>query len=175
MNTEQGFAVWITGLPASGKSSICRELVVLLKRRGIVPAVLESDSLRSILTPEPSYDQAERDRFYLQMAEIGALLARQGIPVIFDATANRRAYRDHARARISPFVEVFVDCALETCRDRDPKGIYTAAAKGTASNVPGLQAVYEPPPAPEIIVDGSEPPSVSAKRVFAHLKDLRCI
>jgi adenylylsulfate kinase len=170
MSGEKGFAVWITGIPASGKSSITRELVLDLNLMGISPAVLESDSLRTILTPALTYMQDERDRFYLQLAEFGALLARQGIPVLFDATANRRAYRDHARSLIARFVEVFVNCNVDICRNRDPKGIYAAASLGSASNVPGIQAAYENPQYPEVILDCIENPSVSAKMILEHLK-----
>ncbi len=108
MKGKQGFAVWITGIPASGKSSITRELVGKLNEQGVLPAVLGSDALRSILTPEPTYSPEERDRFYRQMAQIGEMLCREGIPVIFDATANRREYRNHARSRINSFSEVLV-------------------------------------------------------------------
>jgi adenylylsulfate kinase len=175
MNEEKGFAVWITGIPASGKSSITRELVACLNRLGISPSVLESDAMRRVLTPQPSYDQDERDRFYLQLADLGTVLAHQGLPVIFDATANRRAYRDHARTRITRFVEVFVDCTIELCVARDPKGLYQAANRGIASHVPGLQAVYEPPLTPEVTVDCRDSPSVSAERIIAYLKELRYI
>ena len=170
MSGEKGFAVWITGLPSSGKSSITRELAASLNREGISPALLESDAVRAVLTPEPTYVQEERDRFYLQLTELGALLVRQGIPVIFDATANRREYRDHARSRITRFAEVFVNCTVDICKERDPKGIYAAAFRGTAKNVPGLQAEYEPPLAPEVTVDCRESPSVSAEMILAYIK-----
>jgi adenylylsulfate kinase len=171
MNGKKGFAVWITGIPASGKSSITRELVARLNLEGCRPAVLESDAMRAILTPEPTYHQGERDRFYRQLADFGELLLRQGIPVIFDATANRREYRDHARSRMDQFVEVLVKCAVDICRERDPKSIYEAASRGSASNVPGVQAVYETPLTPEVTVDCSESPSVNADRIIAHLRE----
>jgi adenylylsulfate kinase len=170
MKRKQGFAVWITGLPASGKSSITRELVGKLNEQGVLPAVLESDALRSILTPEPTYSPEERDRFYLQMARIGEMLCREGIPVVFDATANRREYRDHARSRISSFLEVFVECPLELCRKRDPKRIYAAADQGKAVNVPGVQATFEPPLEPDVVVDGRDDPRISADTIFRQLK-----
>lgn len=175
MNGQLGFAVWITGLPASGKSSIARELVALLEQAGIVPVVLESDVLRSILTPRATYHEEERDRFYLQMAQIGALLVHQGRSVIFDATANRRIYRDRARALITPFIEVFVQCPLDVCRGRDPKGIYADAANGTAANVPGVQAVYEPPQAPDLTVDCRDIPGDSAGRILVFLRQIHRI
>jgi len=171
MKGKQGFAVWISGLPASGKSSITRELVGKLNEQGVLPAVLGSDALRSILTQEPTYSLEERDRFYLQMAQIGEMLCRQGIPVIFDATANRREYRDHARSRIISFLEVIVECPLELCRKRDPKGIYAAAEQGKAVNVPGVQAPFEPPLQPDIVVHGREDPRISADIIFRVLKN----
>jgi adenylylsulfate kinase len=83
--------------------------------------------------------------FYGSLAFIGRVLIEHGISVIFDATANRRSYRSRAREHISRFVEVFVDCPLEVCASRDPKGIYRMAREGKTSHVPGLQASYEPP------------------------------
>ncbi len=172
MKGKQGFAVWITGLPASGKSSITRALVGKLNEQGISPAVLESDALRSILTPEPTYDTEERDRFYRQMAQIGEMLSHEGIPVVFDATANRREYRNHARSLISSFLEVLVECPLELCRKRDPKGIYAAAEQGKTMNVPGAQAPYEPPLEPDVVVDGREDPRISADAIVRRLRQL---
>lgn len=133
-------------------------------------AVLESDLLRQIFTPHPRYDEEERDNFYRQMAYVGILLTQHGVPVIFDATANRRIYRDRVRQQIAKFLEVYVDCPLTICISRDPKGIYRAARMGTANAVPGLQAVYEPPQEPDLVVRGDEEaPEVAAQRIVAKL------
>jgi adenylylsulfate kinase len=148
------FAVWMTGLPASGKSTITRVLVRELASRGVDVAVLESDVLRQVLTPRATYSDDERQEFYRAMAYIGSLLATHGVPVVFDATANRRAYRAPAREAIDRFVEVYVDCPLEVCMARDPKGIYRRAQSGEASTVPGVQAAYEPPTRPDVVVSG---------------------
>jgi adenylylsulfate kinase len=171
VTAKQTFGIWITGIPSSGKSTITRELVTLLQERGIHPAVLESDSLRKVLTPEPTYRPAERDRFYQQMADLGALIVRWGVPVIFDATANRRRYRDRARLSIPCFLEILIACPLEECRKRDPKGIYAAAASGTASNVPGIQTDYEPPLAPEITLDGRMSARDNARKIIEKLRE----
>lgn len=167
---KKAFALWITGLPASGKSTLTKALAAQLTLRGIDAAVLESDELRKVLTPEPHYDDKERERFYGQMNYIGALLVRHGVPVIFDATGNRCAWRDQARRNIARFLEVYVQSPLEVCMARDPKGIYRQARDGQASAVPGLQADYEPPEHPDIIVDGDrEAPESAAMRVIAKL------
>lgn len=167
---QPAFAVWITGLPASGKSMLTSALIRTLSRRGVQAAVLESDALRRILTPHPCYSEEEREVFYGAMASIGRLLTEQGVPVIFDATANRRAYRDRARGEILRFLEVYVDTPLSVCIARDPKGIYRKAQEGTAATVPGLQATYEPPLSPEIVIKGDrESPEIGADRIVTNL------
>jgi len=167
---DKAFAIWVTGLPASGKSTIVQALSSALAARGVDAAVLESDVLRTVFTPHPRYDQEERDTFYRQLVYVGSLLIKHGVPVIFDATANRRIYRDHAREQISRFLEVYVECPLEVCMARDPKGIYRAGREGTATIVPGLQDTYEPPANPDVIVRGdSESPKIAAQRIVSKL------
>lgn len=174
LEKQQAFAIWVTGLPASGKSTLVTRLKAQLAARGIEAAVLESDVLRTIFTPHPRYDDEERVTFYRQMTFIGTLLADHGVPVIFDATANRRAYRDEARRRISRFLEVYLDSPLETCIARDPKGIYRQARQGSADAVPGIQAAYEAPENPDMVVHGDrELPEAAAGRIIAKLTEKR--
>jgi adenylylsulfate kinase len=175
MNRQNGFAIWITGMPASGKSSITRELVRMMESYRLPLVVLESDVMRTILTPQATYEDSERDWFYHALASLGSVIAKNGVNVIFDATANRRTYREHARALISRFVEVYVQCPLDVCIKRDPKGIYRDAGKGKASTVPGLQKAYEPPENAEIILDCRDPAETSAGTILDVLKQLRYI
>jgi len=165
------FAVWLTGLPASGKSTITRALVRELALRGMPVAVMESDVLRAILTPDATYGDDERDAFYRALAALGALLVTQGVPVVFDATANRRVYRDAARTAIGHFLEVHVECPLEVCIARDPKGIYRKAQAGGAATVPGLQASYEPPVHPDVTVSGTGDAQEAVRQVVKALED----
>jgi adenylylsulfate kinase len=168
---DAAFAVWLTGLPASGKSTIARVLLVELQQRGLRPAWLESDALRALLTPQARYDDAERELFYESLVHLGAFLAQRGVPVILDATANRRAYRDAARQRIARFAEVFVDCPQRVCEARDPKGLYSRARQGAVSSLPGAQAAYEPPLAPELVVRGDvESPQEAAAGIVRLLE-----
>lgn len=155
------FAAWLTGRPASGKSAIARELVGLLHERGVEVSVLESDVMRTQLTPFPRYDEADRDFFYRTLAEIGAHLVNGGRPMVFDATANRRAYRDAGRKAIERFAEVYVDTPLEICKARDPKGLYRG----------GMTIDYEPPLTPELVIDGSRTaPAEGARAILALLE-----
>jgi adenylylsulfate kinase len=168
---EPAFAVWLTGLPASGKSTVARALASELGGRGIRAAVLESDAVRREISPQSKYDDAERDAFYATLAYLAGVLVLHGVPVIVDATANRRAYRDRARAAIPRFLEAHVACPLAVCQARDPKGIYRRGAAGTARNVPGVSAPYEPPLTPEVVVDGErEDPAAAAGRIVSELE-----
>jgi adenylylsulfate kinase len=162
------FAVWITGLPASGKSTIVRALKNQLAERGVDVAVLESDVLRKMFGGDHPYEECARDAFYRQMVFIGSLLYEHGVPVVFDATANRRAYRDRARRQFDRFLEVYLDVPMETCMARDPKGIYRSAKTGEAKNVPGLQDPYESPQSPDLIVHRGDP-QADARRIVEKL------
>lgn len=171
---KPAFAIWITGLPSSGKSTLSTALAAQLAARGADVAVLESDALRRVLTPHPTYTAEERDVFYHAMAYIGTLLVDHGVPVIFDATAHRRAYRDRARRWIPRFLEVYVDCPLSECMRRDAKGIYKRAREGAAGTVPGLQEAYEPPEQPDLVVAGNcENLEAAARRVTQKLMEKR--
>jgi adenylylsulfate kinase-like enzyme len=162
------FAVWLTGLSGSGKSAIARELLAQLHARGVDAAVLESDVLRTQLTPFPRYDEADREFFYGAMIEMGLVLLKAR-PVLFDATANLRKYRDAARQRMVRFAEVYVDTPLEVCRARDTKGLYKS---GKTTQLPGVGAPYEPPLAPELTVHGERgTPAAAAAEIVALLAE----
>jgi len=142
---EPGWAVWITGLPASGKSTIARALKRRLEEMGVDAYILESDVVRKVLTPRPTYTLEEREFFYNAFVYIGVLLVQNGVNVIFDATAHKRRWRRAARGLIDKFLQVYIRCPFEVCRERDPKGIYRMAETGEAQFVPGAQVEYEEP------------------------------
>lgn len=152
-DVREGFGVWLTGLPASGKSAIAGWLKARLAQADLAVEVLESDAIRRLVTPAPTYSADERGLFYRALAFFGSRLVAHGVPVIFDATANRRAYRDLARALIQNFVEVAVVCPLDVCRQRDQKGTYGRGLTGQSATVPGLQDPYEPPLKPELTIE----------------------
>jgi len=170
---SEGFAIWITGLPASGKTALAEVIIRRLDEwYGMKVTHLESDTLRKVLTPEPIYSLKERDWFYEVMTFMGQMLTSNGISVILDATANRRRHRDKARTSITKFMEVYVKCPLQSCMARDPKGIYQMAKTGKASTVPGIQDAYEEPEAPEIIIESDRlSPEEGAEHVLARLKE----
>jgi adenylylsulfate kinase len=149
------FAIWITGLPASGKSTIVSALEPLLEGLGLTVEVLESDEVRRVITPIPTYSEAERDLFYRALAFTGQKLVAHGVTVVFDATASRRVYRDFARSVIPRFIEISVECPLTTCMERDKKGTYKKGQQGKSLTVPGLQSPYEAPIDPDLRIDST--------------------
>lgn len=154
-----GAVVWLTGLPASGKSTLAARLRERLEALGRASVVLDGDQVRQTLWPRPGYSTEERDAFYRTLAGLAALLARQGLLVLVAATAPQRAHRDAARALAPRFVEVFVDVPAEECARRDPKGLWAKARAGEAPTLPGAGARYEAPQAPEVRAAGGEDPA----------------
>jgi adenylylsulfate kinase len=157
----RGAVVWLTGLPASGKSTLAERIVADLREARVASVVLDGDEVREALVPAPGHDEPGRDAFYRTLGELAALLARRGLVVVVAATAHRRAWREHARGRAPRFVEVYVATPLDECRRRDPKGLYARAA--SLPDLPGVGVPYEPPPRPEVIArSGDERPAATA-------------
>jgi adenylylsulfate kinase len=151
-----GIAVWITGLPGSGKSSIADSL----KERLPDFVVLRMDELRKVVTPEPSYSDEERDIVYRCLVFLAKELTDLGHSVIIDATGNLKKWRELARSLIPGYVEVYLECSIDECRRRElqrretrgaPRDIYKKGEKGWP--VPGVNAPYEKPVSPEIVID----------------------
>lgn len=173
MTQKRGFAVWLTGLPASGKSTLAVALAEELAKLGVNVQILDSDDLRECLTPQPTYNREERDWFYRVMIHIGSLLTQNGVNVIFAATANRRYHRAWARRELNKFMEVYLKCPLEVCMERDDKEIYTKALAGEATTVPGLQDPYELSESPELTVETDKmSPHECAQQIVDRMKKL---
>ena len=164
------WAVWLTGPPAAGKTSVARAFLELARKEGIRAIHLESDELRRILTPAPTYEPAERDRFYAQVAALAALLVGQGFPVVIDATAPRRAHREKARELIGRFLEIHVDAPAALREERDPKGLYRKAREGLAPHLPGATEAYEDPVRPDLRLDGTRPAEEGAEALLARVR-----
>lgn len=166
------FAIWFTGLPASGKSTLANLLAQEIQQYQRQVQVLDSDQIREVLTPNPTYDQEERAWFYQTLAYIAGLLVNNQVNTIVAATAHRREYRMRARDYLPNMIEIYVKCSLETCMARDQKGIYAKALSKESVHVPGVQELYETPEAPAIIVDTEQnSPQDCLSKVMVRLAD----
>jgi adenylylsulfate kinase len=169
------WAIWITGPPGSGKSTLARLAAGRLAAVGAPATVLELDRLRAVITPQASYADVERDVVYRALVFIATALVGAGQPVIIDATGHRREWRDLARACLTRFAEVQLECPLALCRAREeirpcgfaPEHIYAAAGRPGA-RVPGVDVAYEPPAAAELVIDTAHVgPEAAADRLAA--------
>jgi len=151
-----GKALWITGLPGSGKSTIADAI----KASHPDFIILRMDELRKCVTPDPTYSDAEREIVYRSLVYLAERITGLGHNVIIDATGNMRRWRELARGLIPQYTEIYLKCPLQECikRERErqkthgaPKGIYKKGEKGWP--VPGVNTPYEEPLAPEIIID----------------------
>jgi adenylylsulfate kinase len=164
-----GIAVWITGLPGSGKSTIADAVKDL--NQGFI--VLRMDELREMVTPEPTYSEAERELVYRSLVYMAVKLTGSGHNVIIDATGNMRRWRELARLHIPGYIEVYLKCPLEFCRSREsarketrkaPRDIYKKAGAGWP--VPGVNVSYEEPVDPEIVIESDHTSPLEAARII---------
>ncbi|MBS7247506.1 MAG: adenylyl-sulfate kinase [Candidatus Jordarchaeales archaeon] len=173
------WTVWLFGLPGSGKSTIARELQGLLAERDIKSQILSTDLLRKVVTPNPTYSEEEREIVYGVLVFIARLLNDNGINVIIDATANRKAYREKGRKEIENILFVYVKCPLEVCMRREatrketygaPRKIYEKGLSGESRTVPGLGVPFEEPENPDVIVESDKlSPKECALKIFNNI------
>jgi adenylylsulfate kinase len=167
----RGVVVWLTGLPASGKSTMAEALHDELVKRGHAVARLDGDQVRRTVLPQLGHDPAGREGFYRALAGMAALLARQGLVVLVAATAHRRLHRRRARRLAPCFVEVYVATPVDECRRRDPKGLYELALHDVRMTLPGAGVAYEPPTAPQVLAEGGDDLR-ARRRVVALVEEL---
>jgi adenylyl-sulfate kinase len=169
---DKGFVVWLTGLPASGKTAIARGLKAEIRGRGMRVEVLDGDKVRRKLSPELGFSKEDRETHAKRVVYIGELLSRNGIAVIVALISPYRVIRKYAREQLERFIEVWVKCSLQTCIERDPKGLYKKALHGEITNFTGIQDPYEEPLNPEVIVDTEkETIEDGVKRILSKLQE----
>jgi adenylylsulfate kinase len=172
--TPTGTVVWFTGLPSAGKTTIANLVAKRLEHAGVPYEVLDGDVVRTHLSKGLGFSKADRDENIRRIGFVAGLLTGHGVTVLVSAISPYRAVRDEVRAsvgRVGGFVEVHVATGLATCRARDVKGLYARHARGELRGLTGVDDPYEPPLAPELVLDtAGEPPEASAGRVLALLE-----
>ena len=165
--------LWLTGLPASGKSTIANLLEKRLVAAGRHTYVLDGDNVRHGLNRDLGFGDADRVENVRRVAEVARLMVDAGLIVIVAFISPFRADRAQARGLFEPddFREVFVDAPLATCEARDPKGLYARARRGEILNFTGIGSPYEPPERPDLRLDtGAHSPAECVEEVLASLE-----
>jgi bifunctional enzyme CysN/CysC len=169
---QRGATLWLTGLPASGKSTIAVAVERALVEAGRFAYLLDGDNLRHGLSGDLGFDPASRSENIRRVAHVARLFAEAGAVAVVSLVSPFREDRSNARrlheAAGLPFVEVFVDTPIEECARRDPKGLYARARAGRLTGMTGADAPYEPPEAAEIVIR-DEATEVSARRLLEAL------
>jgi len=168
-----GFTIWFTGLSGSGKSTLSEVIEHRLKARGRNVEILDGDIVRTHLSKGLGFSKEDRDTNIKRIAFVCGLLTRNDVACISAAISPYRETRAWARNHIGNFVEVYVKCPIDVCRQRDVKGLYKLADEGKIKGFTGVDDPYEEPDHPELIVEtDKETVDESVARIFAKLEEL---
>lgn len=171
--TNKGFTIWFTGLSGSGKSTLSEVLEQHLRADGRNVEVLDGDVVRTHLSKGLGFSREDRDTNIKRIAFVCNLLTRNGVVCISAAIAPYREARTWAREHIGNFVEIYVKCPLEVCRQRDVKGLYKLVDEGKLKGFTGVDDPYEEPESPDLVVEtDKEGIEESVARIFAKLMEL---
>lgn len=145
--------LWITGLPAAGKTTLAGNLHAVLARHGIRSLVVDADVLRRTLNADLGYTDADRRENVRRIGELVRFLLGEGFTPVVACISPFRDQREALRRSFAPgqFLEIFADTPLEICRQRDPKGLYQRAQRGELKQLTGLDSAYEPPVNPDLV------------------------
>src|SRR5256714_13026408 len=171
--THKGFTIWFTGLSGAGKSTLSEIIEQRLRARGRNVEVLDGDIVRTHLSKGLGFSREDRDTNIRRIAFVCGLLTRNGVVCISAAIAPYSEARAWARQEIGNFVEVYVKCPIEVCRQRDVKGLYKLVDEGKITGFTGVDDPYEEPEHPELLIEtDKETMEESVTRIFAKLEEL---
>ena|SRR5688572_6395181 len=171
---QKGVTVWMTGLSASGKSTIACILEQMLLHRRKHAYRLDGDNVRHGLNKNLGFSAEDRAENIRRIGEVAKLFADAGVIAITSFISPYRKDRDAVRAGMKPgeFVEVYVDVSLATAEKRDPKGLYKKARAGELKGFTGIDDPYEPPERAEIVIDTEKTsPQGAAEQILAYLDE----
>jgi len=177
MADDNGFCLWFTGLSGAGKTTITGILVDELRKRGAKLEVLDGDVVRENLSKGLGFSKEDRDTNIRRIAFVANLLSRNGVPVITAAISPYRDIRNEAREMMDGrFIEAYVKASVETCEERDVKGLYKKARTGEIKEFTGVSDPYEPPEDPELTLETeTQTPEQSAQQILDYLEQRNLI
>lgn len=151
-NFDNPAVIWLTGLSGSGKTTIAKSLQIALQMRGVEPVMLDGDEIRATMQLR-GFDEQSRKTHNHYVGYMAAVFEKRGHTVIVSLISPYAEIRNQIRAICQNFIEVHVCTPLETCIERDPKGLYQKALAGELKEFTGISAPYEAPSHPEISLD----------------------
>lgn len=151
---HEGGIIWLTGLSGSGKSTLATSLQQDLLNRGYTVCVLDGDKLRQGLNSDLGFSSADRVENIRRIAEVATLFAGSSLICIVSVISPLAEHRNKAKriAAPLPFYEVYISADIETCKNRDPKGLYKKALLGDILEFTGISAPYEAPTNPDLTI-----------------------
>ena len=170
---QKGVILWLTGLSGSGKSTIANEVAYELHKMGKLAYVLDGDNIRHGLNKDLGFSPEDRNENIRRISEVAKLFADAGIITLTAFISPYREYRNFCRQLVGTgrFFEIYTKASIETCEKRDTKGLYKKAKQGLIKDFTGINAPYEEPEKPELIIDtDKETVEESVEKVLAILK-----
>lgn len=163
LKTHKPACIWLTGLSGSGKSTLAVELEKTLHNNGVHSYILDGDNIRHGLNKDLGFNDEDREENIRRIGEVAKLFVDAGVIVITAFISPFRRDRDNVRSLFDKgkFIEIFVDCDLETCEQRDPKGLYKKARNGEIKDFTGIDSPYEEPLSPELTLKNDSSTNVS--------------
>lgn len=155
LNGHPGLCIWLTGLSGAGKSTLATRLEDELHQAGIRTYLLDGDNVRHGLSSDLGFSDADRSEHIRRVANVSKLFVDAGVVVLTALISPFESDRELARSQFDEqsFLEVFVDCPIDVCAQRDPKGLYDKAKRGLIKQFTGISSPYERPATPDITVD----------------------
>jgi adenylyl-sulfate kinase len=154
--SRQGLTIWFTGLSGAGKSTLAEAVAQRLRAQGELVEIMDGDAVRTHLSKGLGFSREDRDTNIKRIAFVCNLLTRNGVICISAAIAPYREARAWAREEIGDFIEVYVKCPLEVCRERDVKGLYKLVDEGKIQHFTGIDDPYEEPENPDLVIETSK-------------------
>lgn len=159
---SSGITLWFTGIPASGKSAIAREVRDLLANRGLPVELLDGPEVRQSLSRGLGFTREDREENVRRIGYVAKLLSRNGVIAICASVSPYRATREEIRQHVTNFVEIYVECPIQVAEQRDTEGLYAQARAGVIEDFTGVSDPYEPPERPEVHIRSHEESVASA-------------
>jgi len=173
---EKGFVLWFTGLPCSGKTTVADLAAERLKKYVRKVERLDGDIVRKTLSSDLGFSRQDRAENIKRVAFMAKLLSRNGVGVVASFISPYRQARQKIREDVTNFIEIFVDCPSQVCRNRDVKGMYRLAEKNQIRDFTGVSAPYQKPLNPEVTLHTEkESPEESCLKILEYLKSKEII